>query len=530
MKAFTEWLDGPEYSPTRLLVFRFLFFGILAFDTWLLKTEHIPRFGAAGFNVPEARFLEIFPVPTPGVVGPLYLLAGFFALRTAIGASALVSAVGTCVLYGGIYAWSQSDSYQHHYLIALMLFVACFLPFDRIRLPSARASDGPPARVRAPALRFMYLQVALLYFWAGIAKVDPIWMDGSTLRELMRAAPDVAATMVNVGAALGISADGMYALSAQGTVWAEFVLALVFVMPRFWYVGLLIGPPLHIMIEVVGLDIGWFSYFMLLLNFGMLLPESVFDRVGDILARVRARLPDLTPMMERAGDLGPTLVAAAICGLLAAQIPIEGGELLLGLLVVVPAAELLRKSNAAERTYVAVGSVLAAGLLTTSLLTSSVLYDYYRFWGGDLFRRGQAEASVEKYEMANALADGPARHYKLARVLDRLGRLDDAEIAIEAGIARHREAIDAARRDLRRDPYDAERRFDVGELNTDLAIRLRWAARLYPRLGDNDAAAEAREAADAAQRAAISAFEKGLETQPGSRRGRQGLGRARARR
>jgi hypothetical protein len=161
---------GFEVSWAKVAIFRVVFFGMLAVDA-LLQIRHAPRYGANDFNVAQ-----------------LPLLDGLGAGRVAYGVSQLVIAyalvmvalgVGTrwllpiaAVLYAWLYFGSQLDAYQHHYLMALVLALACFVPWQR---PDAGKL------VRSWALRLILVQLGIMYLWAAISKLDPAWVDGATL-------------------------------------------------------------------------------------------------------------------------------------------------------------------------------------------------------------------------------------------------------------------------------------------------------------------------------------------------------------
>ena len=83
------------------------------------------------------------------------------------------------VIYSWLYFGSQLDSYQHHYLVAMLLVIACFVPWQ----PAVELDA-----VRTWALRLLLVELAIVYLWAAISKIDPLWLDGTALAGQTRTA------------------------------------------------------------------------------------------------------------------------------------------------------------------------------------------------------------------------------------------------------------------------------------------------------------------------------------------------------
>ncbi|MBP6849095.1 MAG: HTTM domain-containing protein, partial [Kofleriaceae bacterium] len=167
------WLDF-ELSWASWALFRLCFFGLHAIDA-VLQLAHAPRYGAGGFNVPQLP-LPLLPAPDRTGMSFVYgLLAIAFAL-CAVGVAVRVLLPLAAALYAYAYFVSQLDSYQHHYLMGLVLFLLCFVP----TAPTSVGADGR-RWLRSWALRLVLVQLAIVYLWAAVAKVDPAWLDGKLL-------------------------------------------------------------------------------------------------------------------------------------------------------------------------------------------------------------------------------------------------------------------------------------------------------------------------------------------------------------
>ncbi|MCG8555303.1 MAG: hypothetical protein MJD61_08450 [Proteobacteria bacterium] len=125
---------------------------LLAFDTWVLMVRHAGRYGAGGFNVAHFGWLDaLHPVPTPDWYVGMLTLSAFLALAMALAGETTVGMLGLFALY--TYSWSMSmlDSYQHHYLLSLMLL--CLALFPRIGAegllsPLRQSSHAAPGQLR----------------------------------------------------------------------------------------------------------------------------------------------------------------------------------------------------------------------------------------------------------------------------------------------------------------------------------------------------------------------------------------------
>ncbi len=99
----TYWLEA-ETESARLQVFRFLFFGLAAFDIWSVMLEHAARYGAGDFNVSHFPILDpLLPTPTQYIVSTMWLFAGFACLRAAIGIGTRISMMCAAACYFSAY-------------------------------------------------------------------------------------------------------------------------------------------------------------------------------------------------------------------------------------------------------------------------------------------------------------------------------------------------------------------------------------------------------------------------------------------
>lgn len=181
------------YAPAdiALLVwFRIAFGLILAADTarhlsgsWIQKRyiEPVFHFKYYGFSWVQAW---------PGWGMYLHFaVMGLAACGIALGLFYRVSVILFSITFSYACLVDQANYFDRFYLVALFSFLLCFMPaarvfsLDSLRRPSPLASE---ATVSAWTLWALRGQMCIMYFFAGIAKLDPDWLQGSPMREWLR--------------------------------------------------------------------------------------------------------------------------------------------------------------------------------------------------------------------------------------------------------------------------------------------------------------------------------------------------------
>ncbi len=525
MNAAERWHDywhGFETERSRIVALRVLLFGLLGFDIWGVTLEHASRYGAGGFNVAQLELFDVLlGVPHPAIVAVGWLLGGYFCLRAAFGVQIKASIIGATVCYFGIYLWSQADSYQHHYLVGLLLTLSCFVPEAVWQAtPADELSDADRERwfrVRHWGLRLIYVQVALMYFWTGVTKADPTWLSGATMDSLT-GTPEVRAGIAQFEDAIGLARGEGYAWAATAVMLGEIFAGVAFAVRRLWLVGLVIIPWFHVGVEILEFDIEWFSYYMIGLDVVLLMPDAGWRRLR-LIADGPRRWLTANPTGGTA-RMAIAVITAAVCGYGASTIPVEGNDTLS---MVIGGFTLLAcwptpRIGPRFPTYTAVMQVVIVGLMSSSVMYFESLYDMYRLWGGDLRRRGQTEQAAEKYAIANAAMPGkPARRHQQAQLLERMGRFDEAVPLYEESMQVHRAAVERLTTATHRDPTDAELFFELGEDQLRLADRCQTLVRIRGRTGGD--VAEMQTCQRTALLGAAEAADKGLALDPRSREG-----------
>lgn len=455
---------------------------LLALDMWLTRASHAGRYGAGGFNVAHWAWLDAAqpPIEPAYYVGACVLtsalcLAIAFADRPPRWLLALA-----CLVHTWSWAMSMLDSYQHHYLLSIVLAAMVFFPPLRAdealraseapaAAPAAKpakrkkrkkpAPDAPPPRasghpfVRAWSYTLLCASIAIVYAYTAFSKADPEWLAGAALRQVMQYPADgvVPGPGANVairtfhGIIEGLGEHGalFWFVMGHSVVVVQIVVCAGYLLApwrdaarsrvtqAFFFVALGTALSFHVGAELMGLEIGWFSYYMVGYALIAMLPGGLLVRVARAmfwlvldLRRERDALPPWAPL-ALAGVAALALVSAGwTADLPGAREASVLAAVLLGAGVV---AALLRAGDARAITGYAVGALLAALGFALCVQLSELRWDYWRNVGGDHRRRGEVEQAYAAYVKANRYApDGQDRRRQedeMRAILEQRGLL-----------------------------------------------------------------------------------------------------------
>jgi tetratricopeptide (TPR) repeat protein len=418
---YHEFWFGFGVSRVKLVWFRIVFFTLIGLDGFL-QISHAPRYGAGDFNVAHIPGLDaILPGPSRSGILLVFLLQSYLGFRIAWGRAGPIALALLAMLHGYAYFISQLDSYQHHYLMFLLLFVACFVPWQG----SGREGGAPTSTTTGWALRLIFVQISIVYFWAAVAKLDPAWLDGTTIGRQIQ--PGV---MRDAAEALGLG------VTAKLVIAAELFLAVALFVRALWLPALLIGLGLHAGIELSGFEIGIFSYYMVAFYL-LLVPDrvvtSIMATMGRALGPIGAARRSLLDALAARPGVSWTVFALLFAAGLTAWVLLPFAEAITAAAVsaVLVGLALWSRGPAAQRRARAValglGHALACAAIFALYLATDQAHDYYKYWGGTSRRLGQWDDARTAYQAITRMSPdwGPG-HYHLAGVARRDGRMDEA--------------------------------------------------------------------------------------------------------
>lgn len=418
MSKPTSWWFDFELDRRHVALFRFAFFAVLAVDAFL-QVSHAPRYGAGDFNVPHFGWLPL-PAPSRGAMLAIDLTLAYLFAMAALGVATRVVVPLATLLACYAYYSSQLDSYQHHYLVALVLVIACFVPWQR------RDDAVPETRIRTWAVRLLLVQLGILYLWAAISKMSPAWLDGRTITGQI-----TGSLRSVIEETVGFKAAARFALIT------ELVLAVVVWIRPAWFIALPLGIAFHLGILMSGLEIGLFAYLMLGF-YVLVIPDRALVWIANLgpLRAIRSAIRAV-----RLGNpvaAGIALAVGLALGLVLARFTRFHSATVAAVgLSVVPIA-MIAVSRLRGRPpvvpWLAFAHVVAIALWLVVDRTTTSVVDYYRFWGGNARRLGEPAVAQAAYRRLVEIApDEPNGHYQLGRLL-----LDGPDE--EAGLRELREA------------------------------------------------------------------------------------------
>ena len=407
------WTDH-RVAPEVLALFRLVFFAVLAVDLWL-QVEHAPRYGAGGFNVSHLPALDGWlPVLTRPLIGCLFIVQAYLAGLFALGGGGRPALWALTGLNGITYFSSQLDSYQHHYLVFLVLLLLCLVRWEPAPAPPP-GKKAVPAPAGAWPVRLLLVQISIVYLYAAMAKMEPLWLDGIVLERQVSAgwARDLIERM------------GSFKLVSGLVIATELLLAVAIHLRSLRRFVAPVGILFHAGIEASGFQIGLFSYFMIAIYI-LVLPEAPIVR---LVQWVHRHVPAIPLVTHWAGVARVVLRASALA---------LGAALLLLVPLGAPAAAaaaaalalgvaghyLVGRELRDRHALAHLGACLLVAALARPAVTD-VARDYHRFWGGSARRLGDLETATSAYQRAVELAPDHAQsRISLARLYQRTGKQD----------------------------------------------------------------------------------------------------------
>jgi hypothetical protein len=436
---------GPPFSacfhPARAFFLRRGLFILLAFDAWLVMLEHGGRYGAGDFNVAHFTWVDaLVGVPSAGLYVGLLIVTGWLAFALAVVRACWFEKAVLAGLYTASWAISLHDSYQHHYLLSwLLAFCAC--------VPEPKLEDcvRPQAeRIPAVGLSLTYLTCAIVYVFTAISKSSHDWRSGAVLARLSHSRPPGASVPGVLDglrdwltAELGFSQQQVFECLAASLIALQLLVALGYLVspgrdearrsfrPLLAGLGLACACAFHLGAELSGIfEIGWFSYYMLWIGVVLLAPSrwlawsaAGMDRCASwFVSRLHIRrVPGSRPVWGWRALL--LVVALGACG---GALDLPGAMLGCGIVGGLGALALWRAARREDRE--ALRSRLLAGLLACAALwaaigLSSVRFDFYRLWAGELARMGELQRALTLYRKAETYAPaGKSRASQIERL------------------------------------------------------------------------------------------------------------------
>ena len=411
---------------SKVVAFRFALFSILAVDAWF-QIRHAPRYGAGGFNVAHFSWMEsLLPMPSRITQLVAYVLQAYLAVRIALGWGTKWAIGSLAVLYAYTYFVSQLDSYQHHYLTLLVIVLCGFVQWEK---PPKNNTDNHVSW----ALRLLLVQIAIVYGWAAISKLTPLWLDGTSLQlQIHPYGQSANATWLSnliqttFGEATTHSTGG-FAVAAKLIAVVEFVLPVALLIRKLWPLAWVLGIGFHISIEAAGFQIGVFSYMMFAIYI-LITPPVLWKLLVSLAHGLRLWCIPLVRSWRSFSEqiIGrislwrwcklAQMCAAGVLALPLLLLPFSQAIWCAGLITAFGVTNLIGIGRK-QRFAALAGHFLACITLLVMHWSTNAVHDYYKFWGGTARRLGNTADQWKAYTKLVSVSPnfGPG-HYHLGRL------------------------------------------------------------------------------------------------------------------
>ena len=179
-------------SITFLIVFRIFFGFIMLWEVWrYADSGRIDRY----YRYPEFYFtFDLFhwlqPLPGTGMYWHFTLLAvlSFFIL---IGFAYRLSMAAFFIAFSYIFLLDKTNYLNHFYLIILLSFLLIFMPAHKtLSIDSWRNPNLRSTHIQAWSLWLLRFQIAIVYVYGGIAKLNLDWLQGKPMNEWLLRSQD----------------------------------------------------------------------------------------------------------------------------------------------------------------------------------------------------------------------------------------------------------------------------------------------------------------------------------------------------
>lgn len=253
-----------------LIVFR-IFFGFLitcesfgAIATGWVKTNLIDL----KYTFPFIGFEWIKPLPENGMFY-YFILMGILGIFIMLGYYYRLAMIFYTILWAGVYFMQKTTYNNHYYLLLIISFFMIFLPanhFASVDVKQGRISK----KLSMPhwiSLVFI-IQIAILYFYASIAKLYPDWLDGTFTKNLLSSS-NLFPHFKNI-----FSKPWFYLFIAYAGIFFDFLIVPFLLFKKTRTLALLASLIFHLF-NATFLQIGVFPFFALSFSLFFYDPENI---------------------------------------------------------------------------------------------------------------------------------------------------------------------------------------------------------------------------------------------------------------
>lgn len=291
-------------DPVNLGCFRICFGALMIFYIYKYRSPSIVNaiYLTSDFHFTFPLFdLLGFPLPTPAIMTVVVKVTAICALLIALGLFTRLSSAVFMLSFGYMFLLEKTHYNNHYYLILLFAFlfiitgVNRFLSFDALIFRKNKKVFVPYWQM------FLFqVQIALVYFFGGIAKLNTDWISGLVTQNIFSGA-----------------SDGFFFVTATAGVVIDLCIAFMLMHKPLRGLGIILSVFFHAAIKYY-LNIGIFPYLMIACTVLFFEPEDVRNFLG-LFREKENRTAYPQPSAVSAGPAG-TGVWAFVCAYLLIQV------------------------------------------------------------------------------------------------------------------------------------------------------------------------------------------------------------------
>jgi vitamin K-dependent gamma-carboxylase len=312
-----HWLFEP-IDGASLAYFRMAFGAIMLWEVWRYFTKGwISRYWIDPvMNFTYYGFHWVQPLPGNGMYW-LFGTLGVLSVSILIGWHYRLCMALFFLGFTYSFLLEQARYLNHFYLVCLISFLMIFIPAHRTWSVDAwRKRAIASSVVPAWGLWLLRAQLAIVYFYAGVAKLNPDWFRGEPLRTWLQDHPDFPL----IGR--WFDQEWMVYLLSYGGLGLDLAIAPLLFWRRTRWAALAFGTAFHLM-NVRLFNIGIFPWFMIAATLLFLSPDwprRLGQWLGARWGKRQLLAPLLKPSPQVSGAVPWRLSRGAIAGLLGAYL------------------------------------------------------------------------------------------------------------------------------------------------------------------------------------------------------------------
>ena len=257
-----------DNSP--LIVFRIFFGFLIACESfgailtgWVHKVLIAPKFT---FSFIGLDWLQ----PLPGFGMYFYfIIMGLFGIAIMLGYRYRVAIISYTILWAGVYFMQKTSYNNHYYLLLIISFYMIFLPANQYASLDVKQQRTLEQKAMPYWVSLLFIiQVAIVYFYAAIAKFYPDWLNGTFTRILLTG------TTSNEFFLALFSNKYFYLFIAYAGILFDLLIVPLLLFKKTRTIALVASLSFHLF-NAIFLQIGIFPFFALTFSLFFYPPEKI---------------------------------------------------------------------------------------------------------------------------------------------------------------------------------------------------------------------------------------------------------------